>query len=831
MAYRTKSRWQEWLDSVHDGGRKKVPNPNPETAKRFPQVSFSSALKNDAFRAKAEEDFKKWSEENPKEERGKKKAPPKKEEPKEKHTKLTDIGLDGTQVGNVKVISRMSKPENVEKVFGSKAPSAETLVKMFGVPDPDVKGSFSIYTSGDKVEVNGSFVDKDGNSVATIQRSFKKEKGKLVVHHDLLKIQKNYKGKGTGTQILKNSFEEYKKMGVGMVEQDCAWDGQYVWPRMGYKMTPDALEESKQHLADTIAEKMKLVEPEQVAAVETWIQKNVKSGQDIADLHLPDGTPIGKEALLSGDMFSVTLDLKDGDPNYERMKKYLNGIKDRPQKKFDAPMEEKLSPGVDQDWGEQYKVALRYFRAMNQQTQDKSQEKPESDDLATELLDQLDSVEQEKKTLPEDLFNKTSQKLPRVALTQVAPSLSCSGCGRSRRQGNGPRLIKGGTIVLCEVCIQSFHDAFSSLPGNEEPKVKIEEERKGLPKPLELISHLDSYVIGQGKAKEALAVSLYQHYRMREFQGVIGDVEIEKSNVLIHGPSGTGKTLLIKTLARSLGVPCFVGDATRLTSAGYVGDDVESLLQGLIQDANGNLEKASWGIVVLDEIDKIRRFSGRGPAGYKDVSGESVQQALLKLMEGGKVTFPAKGKVGNNHITLDTKHVLFIFLGSFAGIEEVVETRVKKTSRMGFHSSGGTVGNSLDPLPTQEDFIEFGMIPEFMGRIPVRTLTHALTEDEICRALVEPKNSVLAQMVAIFRMEGVSLEFTPEALKAIVGKAYQDPTGVRSLRKILTATLFPYMKEIPSKPVERLVVTPRMIASYLLLSGAGYDFGSYRLPR
>lgn len=417
MAYRTKSRWQEWLDSVHDGGRKKVPNPNPETAKRFPQVSFSSALKNDAFRAKAEEDFKKWSEENPKEERGKKKAPPKKEEPKEKHTKLTDLDLNGIKVGNIQVLSRMSKPENVEKVFGSKAPSAETLVKMFGVVDPDVKGSFSIYTSGDKVEVTGRFVDKNGNSVATIQRTFKKENGKLIVHHDLLKIQKNYKGKGTGTQILKNSFEEYKKMGVGMVEQDCAWDGQYVWPRMGYKMTPDALEESKQHLADTIAEKMNLVEPEQVAAVESWIQKNVKSGQDIADLHLPDGTPIGKEALLSGDMFSVTLVLKDGDPNYERMKKYLNGIKDRPQKKFDAPMEEKLSPGVDQDWGEQYKVAWRYYQAMNSNSkkgqEDPKKDKPESDDLATELMDQLDSVgEQDKKTLPEDLFK--SANLPSV---------------------------------------------------------------------------------------------------------------------------------------------------------------------------------------------------------------------------------------------------------------------------------------------------------------------------------------------------------------------------------------------------------------------------------
>lgn len=386
----------------------------------------------------------------------------------------------------------------------------------------------------------------------------------------------------------------------------------------------------------------------------------------------------------------------------------------------------------------------------------------------------------------------------------MTPPLHCSNCGLVKGQDESP-FINGGKTVLCGKCIQAFHQTVSYLDENKT-------ESGSLPKPLELISHLDSYVIGQGKAKEALAVSLYQHYRMREFQGVIGDVEIEKSNVLIHGPSGTGKTLLIKTLARSLGVPCFIGDATRLTSAGYVGDDVESLLQGLIQDANGNLEKASWGIVVLDEVDKIRRFSGRGPAGYKDVSGESVQQALLKLMEGGKVSFPPKGKVGGNPITLDTSKVLFIFLGSFAGIEEVVSERRKKSSRLGFKgSSGATPQEPGDDIPTQEDFIDFGMIPEFMGRIPVRTSTRALTEKEIHRALVEPKNSVLSQMIALFRMEGTSLEFTPEALQEVVRKAYKDPTGVRSLRKILTATLFPYMKTIPSEPTPRLVVTPDKI--------------------
>jgi ATP-dependent Clp protease ATP-binding subunit ClpX len=296
-------------------------------------------------------------------------------------------------------------------------------------------------------------------------------------------------------------------------------------------------------------------------------------------------------------------------------------------------------------------------------------------------------------------------------------------------------------------------------------------------------------------------VAIYQHYRRKCLGGVYQGTNLSKGNVLIHGPSGTGKTLLLKTAAKMVDVPIFVADATRFTSAGYVGDDVESILTGLYAAANGDVERASWGIVVVDEIDKIRRFSGRGPAGYKDVSGESVQQALLKMVEGGTVTFPAKGRSLENTVTLDTANILFVFLGSFAGIDEIVTRRLSSTSRLGFGGTPRKIDETVleKEAPTPEDFIEFGMIPEFMGRIPIRAGTVNLTIPQIRSVLTDPQDSILEQKSKLFEMDGFSLTFTDAALDALAEKAHKDPTGVRSLSRILEDLLAPYYLTLPSE--------------------------------
>ncbi len=340
-----------------------------------------------------------------------------------------------------------------------------------------------------------------------------------------------------------------------------------------------------------------------------------------------------------------------------------------------------------------------------------------------------------------------------------------------------------------------------------------------LRKPREIKAFLDEHVISQDAAKTDIAVAVYNHYKRRDATrrgvslGAMGHVEISKSNILLMGPTGTGKTECARTVARMLGVPFYIADASRLTQAGYVGDDVESMLQGLIADAHNDFERAQWGIIFIDEIDKLARKSGRSASGYRDVTGEGVQQALLKLIEGSKIQVPrGTSQVGSLAATdaFDTQNVLFIATGSFAGIEECVQRRINSGASMGF---GAQSRQTLDlsniySHVTEADVLEFGIIPELMGRLPILTSTLPLTETEMVRILTEPKNSLTKQMQALFAMDGIDLQFQPEALAAMAKEALSRPTGARALRSILEAILKPFAFDLPSDPsVRRLVIT------------------------
>jgi len=393
----------------------------------------------------------------------------------------------------------------------------------------------------------------------------------------------------------------------------------------------------------------------------------------------------------------------------------------------------------------------------------------------------------------------------------------CSFCNRPRNEVK--QLIAGGDQgpFICNRCLKESWTAIQV--AETQTKNKAEEP---LRKPREIKALLDQHVIGQEKAKTDMAIAVYNHYKRREAQkkGMdLDGVEIQKSNILLMGPSGTGKTELARSIARMLNVPFYVGDATRLTQAGYVGDDVESLLQGLIQAADGDTERAQWGIIFLDEIDKLARKSGRGATGYRDVTGEGVQQALLKLLEGSKVVVP-RGQ-GTKMVmsdsgadVIDTSNILFIGAGSFAGIEEVVTERLNKGASIGFGSSDRKKIEKTEVYMNvcEDDVLEFGLIPEMMGRLPVLTTTLELTEEEMVRILTEPKNALIKQFKALFGMDNVDLQFDEGALRAIGIEAKKRPTGARGLRSIVESLLRPYSFDMPSDPsVEAIRITEDVV--------------------
>lgn len=396
----------------------------------------------------------------------------------------------------------------------------------------------------------------------------------------------------------------------------------------------------------------------------------------------------------------------------------------------------------------------------------------------------------------------------------MAKQPTCAFCGRPRNEVKALISAGDGGPNICNKCIDAAQKAVAERTKGQPSEAAAKEEP--LRKPKEIRAFLDEYVIGQGKAKVDVAVAVYKHFLRRDAmkQGILPeDVEIEKSNILMLGPSGTGKTHIARTVAKLLKVPFYVADATRLTQAGYVGDDVESLLQGLIADADGDIERAQWGIIFLDEFDKMARKSGRGASGYRDVSGEGVQQSLLKMIEGGRLQIPrgmgtrVVSSNGQASDMIDTTNVLFICAGSFAGIEEVVQQRKNKNAAMGFAANKREDMDRMEVYleAGEEDILDFGIIPELLGRLPVHTTTLPLTEDEMVRVLVEPRNSIIRQFQALFELDDIELRFDEAALRAIGRKASERPTGARALRGIVESVLRGYSYESPSDPTIKTI--------------------------